>query len=265
MKHADVRRQLSEYLEGDLSERDEARVRAHLDACAECSGELRALRRAVRALHDLAAVEPPHDVADAVMARLRRGEGRPPRLRFGTFLDRLSFAWVPLAAAVGLAAIAFLEAPDGRQAGPPPWLAQALAPAASGREVALQGPAPRSPGGRPAAVPDTAPRPVSLPSIASCLEGAPAGDAAADACARWYAWFVAMALEDTRGFVHEVERLPAPARERWLRRVSEFARRSGSAPLVGQQLRSSRDPRAAVIATRFDQGAPVRTVGWAGR
>jgi hypothetical protein len=74
-----------------------------------------------------------------------------------------------------------------------------------------------------------------------------------------------MALEDTRGFVHEVDRLPAPARDPWLRRVSEFARRSGSAPLVGQQLRTSRDPRAAVIATRFDQGAPVRTVGWAGR
>jgi hypothetical protein len=258
MKHADVRRQLSEYLEGDLSERDEVRVRAHLEACAECSGELRALSRAVRALHELAAVEPPHDVADAVMARLRRGEGRPPRLRLGPFLDRASFAWLPLAAAVGLAALAFVEDPEGRTG----WLAPAVAPAAPALRVTSQ----PGPAARAAAVPVAgAPRPVSLPSIATCLEGAPAGDAAADACARWYAWFVAMALEDARGFVHEVERLPAPARDPWLRRVSEFAKRSGSAPLVGQQLRTSRDPRAALIATRFDRGAPVRTVGWAGR
>jgi hypothetical protein len=74
-----------------------------------------------------------------------------------------------------------------------------------------------------------------------------------------------MALEDTRGFVQEVERLPVNAREPWLRRVSEFARRSGSAPLVGQQLRTSRDPRASRIAARFDRGAAVRTVGWSGR
>lgn len=261
MRHADARRQLSEYLEGDLSQRDEARVRAHLDVCAECAAELRALSRALRALHDLSAVEPPHDVADAVMARLRAGEASPPRLRLA-LLERFSLAWLPLAAAVGLGAIAYLEGPGG-SADASAWLAHFLAPAPPAGEGALR----RSPDRRPppALVASAAPRAASLPTIASCLEGAPAGDAAADACARWYAWFVAMALEDARGFVHEVERLPAPAREPWLRRVSDFARRSGSAPLVGQQLRTSRDPQAAVIAKRFDQGAPVRTVGWTGR
>jgi hypothetical protein len=46
--------------------------------------------------------------------------------------------------------------------------------------------------------------------------------------------------------------------------VTEFAARSGSAPLVGDQLRSSHDPGAVRIAKRFERGGSglVRTVGW---
>jgi hypothetical protein len=260
MSCGSVRRRLSEYLEGDLSERDEARLRAHLDACAECGAELRGLQRAVRGLRELGAAGPPGDVAGAVMARLRAGEGRPPRLRLaGLFGSGLS--WVaPLAVATGVAAIAALGGLDA-MSGAPDGLRNALVPPVV---AATRAPALRTP--RPVALADAPGRTASLPPIAGCLERhMPAGDAAADACAHWYSWFVAMALEDTRGFLQEVERLPVNARERWLGRVSEFARRSGSAPLVGQQLRTSRDPRASRIAARFDRGAAVRTVGWSGR
>jgi len=255
MRHADARSRLSEYLEGDLSERDEARVRDHLHRCAECRAELRELRVVVAALRELPPAEPPGDLAAQVRARLLAGEGRSLRTRVAPWLERLSIAWVPpVAAAIGIGAIAWLE-PQGPASDP----RRPVFPRAAVAQLASPTPAPA-----PAAA-AAPPGAGALPSITSCLEGAPAGDASADACARWYSWFVAMALEDTRGFVHEVERLPVGARDPWLRRVSEFARRSGSAPLVGQELRKSRDPRAAVIASRFEQGAPVRRVGWAGR
>lgn len=261
MSCGSVRRRLSEYLEGDLSERDEARLRAHLDACAECGAELRALQRAVRRLRELGAAGPPGDVAGAVMARLRAGEGRPPRLRLAGLLGQRGRSWVaPLAVATGVAAIVGLGGLDA-MSGAPDGLRNALVPPVV---AATRVPALRTP--RPVALEVAPGRTASLPPIASCLERrVPAGDAAADACAHWYSWFVAMALEDTRGFLQEVERLPVNAREPWLGRVSEFARRSGSAPLVGQQLRTSRDPRASRIAARFDRGAAVRTVGWSGR
>jgi anti-sigma factor RsiW len=258
-----VRRRLSDYLEGDLSERDEARLRTHLDACAECGAELRALQRAVRGLRDLGSVEPPGDLAASVMARLRAGEGRPPRLRLARLFGPSAFSWVaPLAVATGIGAIAWLGGLDAMD-GAPGGLRNPLVPPVV---AAARVPALRTAGTRPV-VHGSAPAgaAASLPSIASCLDrGVPASDAADD-CAHWYSWFVAMALEDTRGFLQEVERLPVKAREPWLRRVSEFARRSGSAPLVGQQLRTSRDPRATRIATRFDRGHAVRTVGWSAR
>jgi hypothetical protein len=261
MTHADVRRQLSEYLEGDLSERDEERVRAHLEECAECGAELRVLRRLVRELRELGSVEPPRDLADAVVARLRAGEGRRPRLRLG-FLERLSASWmVPLVAAAGLGAIALLEGVDGQGTSVAPWGDPFQAIRETGVPVARMG---RRASVQTASLGPEAARSGALPPIASCLEGAPRGAATAEACAAWYSWFVAMALEDSRGFVHEVEHLPAPAREPWLRRLADFAQRSGSAPLVGRELRKSRDPQAAVIASRFEYGPGVRQVDWNG-
>ena len=266
MNHAEVRRQLSEYLEGDLSERQEERVRAHLEACAECGAELRVLRRLVRELRELGAVEPPHDLADAVVTRLRAGEGRRPRARFGSFLEWLSPSWmVPLVAAAGLAAIAVLEGLDGQGVSPLSLRDPSFAPGPMGPAAPGQGP--RVGRGGPvqtASLGAAEEHPGALPPIASCLEGAPRGAATAEACAAWYSWFVAMALEDSRGFVHEVEHLPPRARDPWLRSVVRFARQSGSAPLVGQQLRTSRDPQAASIAKQFEYGAGIRQVDWTG-
>jgi hypothetical protein len=253
-----ARSRLSEYLEGDLSERDEARVRSHLDACSGCRSELRALQRVLRGLRELGSVEPPRDLADAVIARLRAGEASPPWHRLAQPFGRNALSSVaPFALAAGLGAILWLGGLDG-SGGMPAALRTVLSPpvVAAIRVPALREAATRPVGHGASALPTA-----GLPPIASCIEEPAVGDA----CAHWYSWFVSMALEDTRGFVQEVERLPLTARGPWLQRVSEFAQRSGSAPLVGHQLRTSRDPRASRIATRFDQGALVRRAGWSGR
>jgi hypothetical protein len=252
-----TRRQLSAYLEGDLGERDEARLRGHLDSCAECSAELRALQRAVRLLRELGGAEPPGDLADRIVERVRAEEARPSRWRRAPLIGGPGLSWVaPLAMAAGLGAIAWLGGVDG--GGPPAAVRDALLPPVV---AAFPRPALRDERTRPSLVAGApAPAP-SLPPIASCLEGR----APADACAPWHSWFVAMALEDSRRFVQELDRLPASARGPWLRGVSEFARRSGSAPLVSHELRSSRDPRATRIAARFDRGAFAQSATWKGR
>jgi hypothetical protein len=259
MTHSHVRRRLSEYLERELSPRDERAIEAHLAACPSCAAELRALERSLEWLHALPAPEPPSDLGDAVLERLRAGEGQSRwRLLSDPAGERRATGWLaPVAAAVAIGAITWLGNPLGRIGGTSTVLAQG-GPA----ERALAG----SPAGRAAnrlggirVVPAGAPR----PSMQSCVERSGRGEPA-DECAAWYAWFVAMALEDARGFAREVAGLPASARDPWLERVTEFAARSGSAPLVGDQLRSSHDPGAIRIAKRFDRGGNglVRTVGF---
>ncbi|HEX2485244.1 MAG TPA: zf-HC2 domain-containing protein [Myxococcota bacterium] len=256
-----TRARLSEYLEGDLTERDEGRLRSHLDGCAECSAELRALQRAVRALRELGGAEPERDLAQVVVTRLRAGEGRPPRLRWRSLDGRGGLSWVaPFAVVAGIGAIAWLGGID--PAGQPEALREALLPTVvvASRQPATRQPALRGPATRPAAVSFAPGRARALPPIASCVDGR----AAADACAPWYSWFVALALEDGRDFVQELDRLPVAARRPWLQRVSEFARQSGSAHLVSRNLESSRDPRATRMARHFHQGGLVRA-GWMGR
>jgi hypothetical protein len=71
-----------------------------------------------------------------------------------------------------------------------------------------------------------------------------------------------MALDDTPGFLAEVDSVPGPRRDAWMRELTDFAARSGSAPLVGRRLRSTPDPRALVVADKFDRAgtAAVRRV-----
>jgi hypothetical protein len=270
MTHAHVRRRLSEYLEAELSPREEASLEAHLAECAGCAAELRALRRALDLLHGLPAPEPARDLGAAVIARLRAGEARPARWTWPLFRLFGEEAWLgglaPVAAALGVGAIAWLLTPDllpgaapaelaqlpGYEASPPARQAAASAPGA----ITLLAGSKLAPA-RGAA---------SLPKIQTCLERARVGDPTTDECAAWYSWFVAKALEDAGGFADEVDQLPAKSREPWLRRVSDFAQRSGSAHLVGAQLRSSHHPGAVRFAKRFERGGGlVQQAGWTGR
>jgi Putative zinc-finger len=257
MTHAQIRRRLSEYVEGELSPHDEQRLEAHLGECAACAAELRALERSIEWLHGLPAPEPRYDLSAAVLARLRAGEGRSRReLLLAALGERRSLGWLaPMAAAVALGAVAWLGNPEmlgGERVESGRNLAEMLLPGRAEREEAERR-------GGIVIVPAGAPR----PSMQACVERSRQGQRA-DECAAWYAWFVAMALEDAHGFAHEVAGLPPAARDSWLQQVSEFAARSGSAPLVGDQLRSSHDPGAVRIARRFERGSVsgIRTVGW---
>lgn len=77
MNHADVKSCLADYLEGDLSLDRRARVDAHLDACADCAGEVDQMRRMIRLLRLLPEPETPPMIAANVMRRIRAGESRP--------------------------------------------------------------------------------------------------------------------------------------------------------------------------------------------
>ena len=79
MIHLRARKLLGDYLEGDLELDQRARVDGHLDECGECAREVRELRHTVSMLRGLPMDVASPDVADAVMARIAAGEGRPPR------------------------------------------------------------------------------------------------------------------------------------------------------------------------------------------
>ncbi len=79
MIHIRARKLLGDYLEGDLELDQRARVDGHLDECEECAREARELRQTVSMVRGLPMDVPTPDVADAVMARIAAGEGRPPR------------------------------------------------------------------------------------------------------------------------------------------------------------------------------------------
>ncbi|MCZ6465118.1 MAG: zf-HC2 domain-containing protein [Proteobacteria bacterium] len=123
MKHGDVQSVLADYLEGDLPLSEQALVDAHLDACEACALEVNELRRAISLLRALPDPEPPADLADRVMARVRAGEARPGWLpRLGAAFSRLGLgrgtapiALPVTAVAAGLAVAVVtgqLEVPD---------------------------------------------------------------------------------------------------------------------------------------------------------
>ncbi|HZG95982.1 MAG TPA: zf-HC2 domain-containing protein [Mycobacteriales bacterium] len=64
--------ELSAYAAGDLAEDDATRVAGHVAGCAECTGDVAALRAAVADLHALPAVTMPADVADRLADAVRR-------------------------------------------------------------------------------------------------------------------------------------------------------------------------------------------------
>jgi hypothetical protein len=76
VNHAEVIKNLADYLEGDLSLDDRAVVDAHLDTCSECAREVAELEQTVRLLRSLPEPETPPMIAANVMRRIRAGETR---------------------------------------------------------------------------------------------------------------------------------------------------------------------------------------------
>lgn len=153
MNHHDVRARLSEYLEGELSLRQRALVDAHLDACSVCREELGELRVTVRLLRGFEDAAPRTAIADAVMDRIRAGEGAPSWWsRLTAQLEELTQPRVvrPLVVcALGLAALLVVR-PEimnvwRSPVGAPPQAVRARAPGLSDLPVA-SAPAPRAVG-----------------------------------------------------------------------------------------------------------------------
>ncbi len=84
MNHADVKKNLADYLEGDLPPATRARVDAHLDDCLECAEEVDAMQQTIRLLRTLPEPETPPMIAANVMRRIRAGETEP------SFLARMT-------------------------------------------------------------------------------------------------------------------------------------------------------------------------------
>ncbi|MDR7522521.1 MAG: zf-HC2 domain-containing protein [Armatimonadota bacterium] len=67
-----IARQLSAYLDGELSPDEMAEVRGHLDGCADCREDLEAMRATKRLLQRLKPPPLPADFAEGLRARLAR-------------------------------------------------------------------------------------------------------------------------------------------------------------------------------------------------
>jgi anti-sigma factor RsiW len=237
MTHSEVRERLGPYSEGDLPLPVRALVDAHLDGCAECAGELRALRRTIDLLHALAQPEPPAGLVEAVMRRLEVGDGAPgPRERMAAWLaPRLRPLWLAPAAALAGAALVFLALRSTA-----PVLRPPVEPPPAG-PVVLHGPIGAS------AAPET-PEPAAAAAQAA-EPGLPAPDRSPlDAAAR-------RAIASPRSFLDELDRLEPSARDAWLEPLARYAAERQLAGEVAQSLRGSGDPRGDAVARRFEQAA----------
>ena len=96
MRHSEVQACMADYLEGDLPLQERALFDAHLDACEVCGRDLEELRATISLLRGLPDPEPPADLVDNAMRRIRAGEARP------TVGDRIR-EWVSSLAAPGFA------------------------------------------------------------------------------------------------------------------------------------------------------------------
>jgi len=84
MRCKKVIRQLSAYLDGQLTAAEREAARSHIAGCARCRGEMEALERTAYAVADLPRLRAPSDLRDQVMAKLdgvAPAEARPPQWR----------------------------------------------------------------------------------------------------------------------------------------------------------------------------------------
>ncbi len=263
MNHEALRERLSAYLEEELEESERVRVEEHLESCPDCRREYRELRHVVDLLRRLPSPDPPPELADRVIARLRAGEGRPGlvarcRARASRIAD---ISWsTPLAAvAVGMVALAIVRGVDVSLEFPGANDSEVV-PATP---VAAESPAEHTARGIAAfhIGPEPDPAEVVSPMLACLRAGGPSRSRVGpgDPCAHWDSWMVGLGMRDAPAFVIEFEAVPARDREWVLGRIGDFATRSGSAPLLAGTLRSAGDPRAKKLANRIERAGFVTT------
>ena len=223
MTHGEVRAELGDYLDGDLPVARRALVDAHLDACTDCASHLHELRAALDALHSLGDPEPPPGLADAVLARIAAGEGRPgvlARLLGGMPWDLRSRLATPALVLVSAAILVL-------------WLRPAFGPLA------------------PSA---------TLPSLERALGSAKVlgASAAPDAASEEPSagpivppQALDEALRDPASVLRATEALSVAEQEAWLAGLAQQAGSRERALAVAHALRGLSDPRAAALADAF--------------
>jgi hypothetical protein len=117
VNHADVKKNLADYLEGDLAVNKRAVVDAHLDDCEECALEVSEMEQTIRLLRTLPEPESPPMMAADVMRRIRAGEAEPGFLtRIGRSIASVfepSFMLPASAIAAAAIVVVVLQDPTG--------------------------------------------------------------------------------------------------------------------------------------------------------
>jgi anti-sigma factor RsiW len=275
MSHQRIKQQLSEYLEGDLAHGARQRIEIHLVDCDGCVSELSGLRQTRDLLRGLPTPEPPPDLAQAVMDRLRAGAGTPgPAARLAAWwADFSEVGWpAPIAAAaVALVAVAVLQGGDssfvwGTDPGEArvadafgaapeisaPLLRASPSAAEADRRAAARREQLKRLGEQPSVFMAAQPPVADLPPFEACLHSGETPEA----CIRWHAWTVGLGLRDPDAFLQQIDELSSEERQVWLGRLADFAARSGSAPMLARELRGRSHPSAADVANRIESGAP---------
>lgn len=78
MDHERIQKELSAYLDDELSPAKQEQVAAHLRSCAECQQMFNAFKRNRRRIAGIKPTVPPIAIKEAVMARIRAGEVLQP-------------------------------------------------------------------------------------------------------------------------------------------------------------------------------------------
>lgn len=253
MRHRRLRAQLSLHVDGMLDAASRRRLEAHLADCHACRRELDQLRRTVELLRDLPAVETPPNLANRVMATVRERES-PRHSWIRRLVLPVSAAAVSLAALFVVLGVEIELVLPGSGSG---LAGESVTPAPSQAPSAFDGrggpdvlEAAATPSFQAAATrPDQVAAPSALPPMSSCLTPA---DPQPDGCARWHSWLLGLGTRDAPAFLAEMDLVPPPARDRWIGEISNLAVDSGSAIVLVEQLREMGDPRASVLAGRFE-------------
>src|SRR5262245_53337108 len=147
---------LSEYLDGDLGDRDRIAIEAHLADCAPCREALEEMRAVVDRAHALEATGPDHDLWPAIAARIEASSRPAPARRTAPWWGwRLSLT-LPQAS---LAAVALVAITAGAM-----WWTVGRAPQLVTRGLSESGVRPLATGPGPAAPSPTTTSPPSAPS-----------------------------------------------------------------------------------------------------
>ena len=283
---------LGPYLEGELGREDRRAVELHLAHCEACSRVLRELRTTVELLRLVPEPLAPARLGRAVMDRIAAGEHRPLarwRARLSSAVERPIPSAVAAAAAAALViltvrAVVPLGVPgvegssalgqlpgstriaesspasDGPVARRNPLRAASLRPSGTRTLPPLFRPRPERSGGVGvgAAVPGSLEMLPPRPALARCQSfgrgTSLGGDGSGFECRPWLFGMLTLAEFDPRAFLGEINLLPRVERDAWLTELVGFAARSGSVTRVVAGLRSSVDPRAALLAERFERG-----------